>query len=183
MFERLLAWLVDHLVGLDREHRAEVRATTLAVAAERGRGERVLELISLGGLALQLRGRRALRESRARVLAAGGVLGLAVVLASVAVAAVAPPTADVAIVVVSGGVIPTALVTAGWFDPRYAAAAGVIWTSRFLSADLGDVPHAVGAVVGDLEATQLLGRLVVMASGVIVAAVVMRSSLRRLTLV
>ncbi|MDQ3758287.1 MAG: hypothetical protein M3394_10610, partial [Actinomycetota bacterium] len=63
--------------------------------------------------------------------------------------------------------VPVLLVALGWHDPRYAAAAAVIWAWRFFAGGVEDFAFL---------------RLLAMAAGILVAVTVAQASLRRLTL-
>ncbi len=78
--------------------------------------------------------------------------------------------------------IPAGLIAAGWFDPRYAVAAGTVWAWRLLTADFAEVPREVAAVIDELAIPGLVARIVLMALGIACAALVTRASLRRLAI-
>jgi hypothetical protein len=154
--DRAVGLVVRRLPGFDGERRAEVVATVREATTGAGPVTRAAEVASLLGLGLRLRARRS-----AHLLVRGAALGTAV--------AVLTAFAPVPIAVV----VPVVLLGLGWFDPRYAAAAAVVWTWRFVVAGVGEVP-ATGVV--------LFLRLVAMATGVLAATAVTQASLRRLTL-
>jgi hypothetical protein len=162
MFDAALTIVATRMAGFDEDHRQELVSSTRELAAERSRVGRAAEVVFLAGLALRLRARRTPRLVL-RGLALGGVLVVAA-LASFAL------TDALAVRVAWAAVVPTALVAAGWFDARYAAAAAVVWLWRFLTADPGSDP--------DPAVTFL--RLAFMAAGVFAASTVTRLSLRRL---
>lgn len=163
MFDAALSLVATRMPGLDDDHREELVSSTRELAAERGRAGRLAEVVSLGGLALQLRARRT-----PRLVLRGLVLGGLLVL--LAVGSLSWAEGSIALRVAWAAVVPTALVAVGWFDPRYAAAAAVVWLWRFLAADPGAAPDAVLTFV----------RLAFMAAGVFFAFAVTRLSLRRL---
>lgn len=163
MFDTALSLVATRLSGFDDDHREELVSSTRELAAERGRAGRLAEVVLLGGLALRLRARRTSRLV-VRGVALGGVLVL------LAVASLSLADDSLALRVVWAAVVPAVLVALGWFDPRYAAAAGVVWLWRFLAADPGAAPDAVLTFV----------RLAFMAAGVFFAFTVTRLSLRRL---
>lgn len=163
VFDTALTMVATRMPGFDDDHREELVLTTRELAAERSRLGRLSEVVLLAGLALRLRARR-----KDHLVVRGVVVGLVLVLAAVVSLSA---TDSVVLHVVWAAAVPTALVAVGWFDPRYAAAAAVIWLWRFLAADPGAVP--------DASVTFL--RLVLMATGVFFAFAVARISLRRLS--
>ena len=163
MFDTALSLVATRLPGFDDDRRDELVSSTRALAADQGRVARATEVVLLAGLALRLRARQS-----SRLTLRGLALGALLVLVAVGSLSL---TDAVALRVVWAVVVPGALVAVGWFDPRYAAAAGVIWLWRFLSADPGAAP----------DATVTFVRLVLMAAGVLCALAVTRVSLRRLT--
>ena len=154
--DRALVIVAERLPGFDGARRAEVLATVHEVTADAGPVTRAAEVGSLLGLGLRLRARRS-----AHLLWRGAALG------TVVAAATAFVPVPIAVVV------PIVLLALGWFDPRYAAAAAVVWTWRFVAAGIGEIP-ATGVV--------LFLRLLAMAAGVLAATAVTQASLRRLTL-
>lgn len=108
-------------------------------------------------------------------------------LAAVAAPAVAYPAALVLGAGVTAGacasaltlVGPALLLALGCHDPRWAAAALVLWFSRLVVGDLGAFARAF-ATPGDEERALLLARWFLMASGVLVAWLVAHRSIRRL---
>lgn len=163
MFDTALSLVATRMPGFDDDHRRELVLSTRELAADKGRAGRMAEVAWLAGLALRLRARRT-----PRLVLRGVALGLALVL--VAVASLSSTDA-LALTVAWGVVVPAALLAAGWFDPRYATSAGVLWLWRFLAADPGAVP----------DATVTFVRLVLMATGVFLAFTVTRVSLRRMS--
>lgn len=157
MFDAALTMVATRMPGFDDDHREELVSTTRELAAERSPLGRLAEVVLLAGLALRLRARR-----QDHLVVRGVILGLALVLVAVL-------TSDARLL--WAALVPGGLVALGWFDPRYAAAAAVIWLWRFLAADPGAVP----------DATVTFVRLVLMAAGVFFAFAVARISLRRLT--
>lgn len=156
MLDAALTVVAARMPGFDDDRREELLHSTRELAAERGRLGRVAEVGVLAGLVLRLRARRT-----SHVVLRGLVLGMALVL-------VAVTTTDARLV--WAVLVPGALLALGWFDPRYATAAAVIWLWRFVTADPGATP----------DATVTFLRLVAMAAGVFSAFFVARLSLRRL---
>ncbi|WTW94703.1 hypothetical protein OG216_15480 [Streptomycetaceae bacterium NBC_01309] len=74
---------------------------------------------------------------------------------------------------------PVFLLAVGRHDPRWAAAALVLWFSRLVAGDLAAFARAF-ATPGDEERMLLLARWFLMASGVLVAWLVAHRSIRRL---
>jgi hypothetical protein len=162
MFDAALSMVATRLPGFDDDHRAELVHSTRELAAERSGPGRAAEVVALAGLALRMRARRT-----PRLVVRGAVLGAVLVL--VALGSLA--AGDVlALRVVWAAVVPTVLVALGWFDPRYAVAAAVLWLWRLAAAGLDAVP----------DVTVTFVRLVAMAAGVLFAICVTRVSLRRL---
>lgn len=145
-----LVFVADRLPGFDADRRHEVVATTREATVAAGLVARVAELAGLVALWLRLRAQRT-----PHLLLRGTAVGLIMAV----VVAWAPLPVAVA--------VPVALVGLGWFDPRYAAAACVIWAWRFAAGGLGDFAFL---------------RLLAMAVGILVAVTVAQASLRRLTL-
>ncbi len=77
------------------------------------------------------------------------------------------------------GVVGAVCLVAGWFDPRLAVAATVVWVWRFLAVDPPRIGDAVVALAGDLDLEALLVRWIAMAAGVVVGLAVSRLSVRR----
>lgn len=148
-FDAALVFVAERLPGFDDHRREDVVTTTREAAAAAGPLARAAEVCSLVALWLRLRARRA-----SHLLWRGAVLGLALG----AVSTVAPTPVAV--------VVPVLLLGLGWCDPRYAAAAAVIWVGRFAAAGFGDFAFL---------------RLLAMAVGILGAVTVAQVSLRRLT--
>jgi hypothetical protein len=146
-FDAALVFVADRLPGFDDDRREDVVVTTRQAAAA---GSPLAEVGSLVALWLRLRAQRT-----RHLLLRGAFLG-AVVAAALAFA---PLPVAVA--------VPVVLVAVGWFDPRYAAAAGVVWAWRFVSGGFADFAFL---------------RLLAMAVGILVAVTVVQASSRRLTL-
>jgi len=142
-----VVFVADRLPGFDDDRREDVVATTREAAAA---GSALAEVGSLVALWLRLRAQRT-----SHLLLRGAALGLVL---AVAVSAAPFPVAVA---------VPVALVACGWLDPRYAAAAGVIWAWRFVAGGFGDYAFL---------------RLLAMAIGVLVAVTVAQASWRRLAL-
>lgn len=155
-FDTALGFVAGRLPGFDEPRRDEVVATAREAAAGAGPLTRAAEVASLVGLGLRLRARRS-----SHLLWRGAALGVA--------SAAAMPFLPFAV----AASVPIVLVLLGWFDPRYAVAAAVIWAWRFVVAGTGEAPDAT---------VVLFVRLVVMAVGVLCATAVTQASLRRLTL-
>jgi hypothetical protein len=144
-----LGFVADRLPGFDDDRRHDVVATAREAAAD-SRAARAAEVCSLVALWLRLRARRT-----PGLLWRGALLGVT----ASAVLALAPFSVVVA--------VPVVLVALGWFDPRYAAAATVVWTWRFFAVGIDDFAFL---------------RLLAMAFGILVAVTVAQASLRRLSL-
>lgn len=87
----------------------------------------------------------------ARRCPTGGVICAAALTGGGIVAAVAPAPTSTAVVTATVAVAACGLLTVGWFDPRFAVAATVVWCSRFVAADAELVrwlPMFVGLAVG-----------------------------------
>ena len=155
-FDSALTFVAERLPGFDGDRRHELVATVREATADTGPSTRAAEVGSLLGLWLRLRARRS-----AHLLWRGAALG------TLLAATTAFSPVPIAVVV------PVVLLGLGWFDPRYAAAAAVIWVWRFVDAGVGELPEAT---------VVLFLRLVAMAAGVLGAVAVTQASLRRLTL-
>jgi hypothetical protein len=149
-FDAALVFVADRLPGFDDDRREDVVATARQAAVAAGPAARAAEVCSLVALWLRL---RAVRTPHLLVRGAG--LG--------AVAAAALAFAPFGVVVA----VPVALLLLGWFDPRYAAAAAVVWVWRFFAGGIDDFAFL---------------RLLAMAVGVLAAVTVAQASWRRLTL-
>ena len=145
-----LVFVAERLPGFDDDRRDDVVTTTREATATAGSMARVAEVGSLVALWLRLRAQRA-----SHLLLRGLVLGLLLGAASLFL----PLPVAVA--------VPLALLALGWFDPRYAAAATVIWVWRFVAGGFGDFAFL---------------RLLAMAVGILAAVTVAQASHRRLTL-
>ena len=109
----------------------------------------------------------------------GGALAAGTgVLAGVLAAALAPGPAVVALGV-AGIAVPAVLLVVGWFDPRYAVAATVVWAWRLLAVDLGDLAAAVGALADERAFRMLLARWLLMGAAVALAWLVSAAAIRR----
>ncbi|MEO1065027.1 MAG: hypothetical protein AAFZ07_26730 [Actinomycetota bacterium] len=173
---------VAALVALAAQRRAALLALAppalvlaAAVASEGHGATDDLVRLGLGVVALSV-GCAAPRHRPVRRALRWGAPALA---AAVAASFVDPRTVtDVTtalVVVVVGG----AFVGSGWFDPRLAVAATVVWTWRFLAVDPPRLGEAFAALAGDLDLEALLVRWFVMASGVAFGLAVSRSAVRR----
>ena len=149
-FDTALVFVAERLPGFDDERRDEVVTTTREAVAAAGPMTRAAEVGSLVALWLRLRAQRS-----SHLLWRGAVLGTVVAAASTFVPL---PVA---------AAVPLLLVALGWFDPRYAAAATVIWAGRFVAGGFGDFAFV---------------RLLAMAVGILAAVTVAQASWRRLTL-
>lgn len=149
-FDSALVFVAERLPGFDDDRRDDVVTTTREATATAGPLARAAEVGSLVALWLRLRAQRT-----SYLLPRGAVLGLVLGAAST----VAPLPVAVA--------VPVLLLAFGWLDPRYAAAAAVIWAWRFLAGGFGDFAFL---------------RLLAMAVGILAAVTVAQASLRRLAL-
>jgi hypothetical protein len=133
-------------------------------------------LIVIGGLLARSSSATRPRHTAAAVLAA-----IAAVLLSTAVAAaLGTATAHAAVVVAFGWLLPIALVSLGWFDPRLAAAATTLVFARLAASGFGELGHALAAL--DLGGQRyLLARWVLMGTAVLAAWLVTDRSIRRVT--
>ncbi|WP_128378655.1 hypothetical protein [Streptomyces cavernae] len=147
-----------------------------AVVALAGRGPDVLSgmcAVAAGGLAL---------GSPPPVPAGRGVaLGLALLpcLAWPLAVAVGAGAMRAGVLAVLTGVVPGVLIVLGWFDARLAAMGAVVWFARLVVGDLGALGDALLAA-GDGEQRLLLLRWALMSSGVALAWLVARRSIREL---
>ncbi|HSA48564.1 MAG TPA: hypothetical protein VLH10_00415 [Yinghuangia sp.] len=167
-------WVVGRFVGVDVSYRDEVAATALESTADAGRWDRLAEVSALVGLALRLRWRHRTAGREDRTWRQGLCLGALSV----------PVVFGVGQVSGAGGVLlgiaaPALLLVLGRFDPRLAAAALVVWFWRLVVGDLGGLATALATPAEDGRVA-LLARWFLMASGVGVAWVVTRRSIRRL---
>ncbi len=87
----------------------------------------------------------------ARPCRVGGLICAASLAAGGIVAALAPAPSSMAIVTSTVVVTACGLLAVGWFDPRFAVAATVVWCSRFVAVDVEAarwLPMLVGLAVG-----------------------------------
>lgn len=147
-----------------------------AVAALAGRGPDVLSgmcAVAAGGLAL---------GSPPPVPAGRGVaLGLTLLpcLAWPLAVTVGAGAVRAGVLAVLTGVVPGALIVLGWFDARLAAMGAVVWFARLVVGDLDALGDALVAA-SDGEQRLLLLRWALMSSGVALAWLVARRSIREL---
>lgn len=167
------AWLAHRLDGVDTGFRCDVAATSAdAIRSAPHTRARWCEVASLVGLAVRLRARQRTGARAAAVWRHGLVLGfvlLATALGAVRLTGeVAGPPAGTVVSVAATLACPVALAAAGWWDPRLAVAATVLWGWRFLDANTGDLGEAVVAHLWLGDPT-LLVRWLAMAAGVALA--------------
>jgi hypothetical protein len=113
-----------------------------------------------------------------RACTVGGLAAAAGVLAGASVAALAPAGAA-GVLGVAALAVPAALLAVGWFDPRYAVSATVVWAWRLVAVDLGDLAAAVGDLADERAFRVLLARWLLMGAGVALAALVSSAAIRR----
>ncbi len=158
-------------------------AACAVAAARRGRSRWatvIRELIGLIALGFRLRCRRATDDRPAPIVVQGLIAGGAGVGVLVAAGSIGAPAGALVAV---GVVAPAMLLAAGWFDPRLAVAATVVWGWRFAVANHDAVLGDLGRLGWGITVTELIVRWVMMAAGVLVALVVARTSIRRAALV
>ena len=88
------------------------------------------------------------------------------------------PSGEAASVLVFAWIAPVALLLAGWFDPRLAAAATTIVFARLAASGFGELGRAL-AVLQEHGQRDLLLRWLVMGSSVVAAWLVTHRSIRR----
>jgi hypothetical protein len=108
----------------------------------------------------------------------GALAAAAAVLTGGALALLAPDGAAVALGVAALAV-PAAFLAIGWFDPRYAVAATVVWAWRLVAVDLGELADAAGALADDQAFRLFLARWLLMGAGVVLAGWVSAAAIRR----
>jgi hypothetical protein len=154
-----------------------LRTTAVAVAAASAVAGVVagtgiaLPLVVLGAVALGHR-------FDARTCPVGAGLAVAGIAAGATVAALAPGATPAGLVV-AGVAVPLVLLGVGWFDPRYAVAATVVWAWRLVAVDVGELAGAVQALGDEAALRLLLARWLLMALGVVAAWRVSRAAIRR----
>jgi hypothetical protein len=164
--------------------RARVRSLTLATvgtaayvgfAANGAVAEAfaVTWLVAAG--ALTLGSPAATRSGRRLAITAGAASLAALPLALLA----GPPAVAIATTALFAGVIPLALVVAGRFDPRLAAAATTLVFARLAASGFDELGQALAVLEQDGQRVLLI-RWIVMGAGVIVAWYATQHSIRRL---
>ncbi len=152
----------------------QVGAVALAVVpgpAGVGDAPLALPLVVLGAVVVGHRyDARSCPGGAALAAAAIGLAGAAAGLA---------PHGTVTAVTVAGLAVPAALLVVGWFDPRYAVAATVVWLWRLVAVDLGELAGAVDALADELTFRLLLARWLAMGLGVVLAWQVSSAAIRR----
>lgn len=88
-------------------------------------------------------------------------------------------TAGAAAAVVLTGAVPGVLIVLGWYDPRLAAMGATVWCARLVVSDLGALGEVLAAPLGE-ERRVLLLRWLLMGSGLVLAWLVTRRSIREL---
>jgi hypothetical protein len=152
----------------------QVGVVALAVVpAPAGTGDAplALPLVVLGAVVLGHR-------YDARGCPAGAALAAAAIALSGMAAGLAP-NGTVTAVTVAGLAVPAVLLAVGWFDPRYAVAATVVWLWRLVAVDLGELAGAVDALADELTFRLLLARWLAMGLGVVLAWQVSNAAIRR----
>lgn len=74
---------------------------------------------------------------------------------------------------------PLFLLAVGWFDPRYAIAATMVWVWRLAAVDVVDVVSGASQLGADAELTLLAARWLLMGAGVLAGTAVSQRSLTR----
>jgi len=100
-----------------------------------------------------------------------GIFGAAAVLGSLHAVGVAS--------VVATGVLPALLVGLAVLDPRFGAAAVVLWGWRFIASEPGGLGRALAGLTDDQDPLVLMTRWLVMAIGVFIAIAVTHRAVRR----
>lgn len=88
-------------------------------------------------------------------------------------------TAAAAVTTVLTGAVPAVLLVLGWYDPRLAAMGATVWCARLVVSDLGALGEVLAAPLG-AERRLLLLRWLLMGSGLVLAWLVTRRSIREL---
>ncbi|MGH9119214.1 MAG: hypothetical protein ACRD0A_15435 [Acidimicrobiales bacterium] len=99
----------------------------------------------------------------------GGCIGAALLPAPTVAVIVTPTILTVAI----------GLLAMGWFDPRYAVAATLVWFWRFIAVDIDELGRAMVALGDRAEFQLLVGRWLVMGAGVVFGWRVTEAAIRR----
>ena len=87
----------------------------------------------------------------ARTCPIGGAICATALTAGGAMSAIAPATTSTAIVTVAVIVAASGLLAVGWFDPRFAVAATIVWCCRFVDTDMTRwIPLLAGLAVGTM---------------------------------
>lgn len=113
-----------------------------------------------------------------RCLAGGAICGTAL-LGGCTAAALLPSSSAAAIVTMATIAAASSLMVLGWFDPRYAVAATLVWLWRFITVDTDELGQAIAAVGDRAEFQLLLARWLLMGVGVLVGWRVSEAAIRR----
>ncbi len=93
------------------------------------------------------------------------------------------PVLDDGLIRVATLAVASVLIVLGWFDPRYALVAAVVFGCRFAMFDLVGLGEAFAGLGRDLTVDELVIRWVAMAAGLIVSLVTARRSSVRISMV
>ena len=119
------------------------------------------------------------RRFDARRCPVGGAVCAAALVAGGGVATLLPASTieiSLAVMVIA---VAVGLLALGWYDPRYAVAATLVWFWRFVAVDLGELGRAIVALGDRAEFELLLGRWLLMGAGVVIGWHVSEAAIRR----